>query len=251
MCYSEVDYLVNKPKKITTLGSIIMSTTNGRALLRQRRIMGYFIEAADEIIKQEGIDAVTIRRVSDKAGYTSATLYNYFDNLNHLVFLASMSHILEYNNEIERRVANCENSVEIYLTISECFCEYSFNEPEIYNLLFYGNLDDKREDYTRQFYELFEDKNKNWPPTLSKIININNLFRRSHIMVTDCVDDGYFSPENGEDFNEVAMMVYRSILKDVREGKLNAKEAAAKNMKYYRQLMGFYIKPEYRGLLEK
>ena len=228
-----------------------MNSINGRARLRQRRIMGYFIEAADAIIKEEGIDALTIRKVADKAGYTSATLYNYFDNLNHLLFLASMNHIVAYNNEIERRVASCNNSVEIYLTICECFCEYSFKEPEIYNLLFYSNQDDKMEEYTQQYYELFESEKKCDPPTLSKIININNLFKRSYIMVMDCVDDGYFTHENGEDFNEVAMLLNRSILKDVLEGKLNAKEATDKNMKYYRQLMGFYIEPEHKGLLKR
>jgi hypothetical protein len=159
-----------------------------------------------------------------------------------------MNHIVEYNNEIERRIVNCDNSVEIYLTISECFCEHSFRKPEIYNLIFFGNQDGKMEEYTLQYYELFEEQKKNAPPPLSKIMNINDLFHRSYIMVMDCVNDGYFTRENGEDFNDVAMLLYRSILNDVLEGKLSADEATKKNMKYYRQTMGFYIEPEHRGL---
>jgi len=231
------------------MGEDSLNTSSDRTRLRQRRIMSYFIEAADQIIQERGVTAVTIREVADRAGYTSATLYNYFDNLNHVIFLATMKHLEDYNQEIARRVVACKNSVEIYLTISECFCEYSFSNPEIYNLLFFGNQDSRAEEYPRQYYELFEDKGKNAPPTLSKIIDLNNLYRRSFIMVMDCVSDGYFTSENAADFNEVAMLLYRSILKDVREGKLDATSAAEKNMKYYRQLMGFYIKPEHRELL--
>jgi len=211
--------------------------------------MSYFVEAADEIIQREGVGAVTIRKVADIAGYTSATLYNYFDNLNHLIFLATMKHLEEYNDDLEQRVKSCKTPVEIYLVISECFCEHSFKKPEIYDLLFYGSQDNKVEEYTRQYYELFEGKKKNIPPTLSKIIGINNLYRRSFIMVMDCVSEGYFTSQNAEDFNEIAMLLYRSILKDVLGGKFSAEDAVAKTMKFYRQLMGFYIEPEYREMV--
>ncbi|MCL2579511.1 MAG: TetR/AcrR family transcriptional regulator [Oscillospiraceae bacterium] len=211
--------------------------------------MSYFIEAADEIIQDEGVAALTIRKVADRAGYTSATLYNYFDNLNHLIFLATLKHLEEYNNEIALRVAGCKNPVEIYLVISECFCEYSFRDPEIYNLLFYGSIDEKVDAYTRQYYELFENK-KDGLPTISKIIGVSNLYRRSLIMLMDCVESGFFSSENAIDFNDIAMLIYRGILRDVLDGKLTAQSATVKNMKYYCQLMRFYIEPEYRDLLD-
>ena len=226
-----------------------MNPSNDRARIRARRIMHYFIEAADEVIQQEGIGAITIRKVADKAGYTSATLYNYFDNLNHLIFLATMRHLEEYHDEVEQRVKSCKTPMDAYLVISECFCEHSFRKPEIYDILFYRNQDGKVEEYTRQYYELFESKKRDTAPTLPKIIGIHNLYRRSYIMMMECVSGGYFTSQNAEDFNEIAMLLYRGILKDVLEGKLNAAEAVTKTMKYYRQLMGFYIEPEYRGML--
>ena len=226
-----------------------MNPSTDRARLRARRIISYFVEAADEIIQKEGVGAVTIRKVADKAGYTSATLYNYFDNLNHLIFLATMKHLEEYNDEVELRIKSCKTPVEIYLVMSECFCKHSFRKPEIYDLLFYSNQDDKVEEYTRQYYELFESTKKDIPPTLSKVIGINNLYQRSFIIMMGCVSGGYFTSQNAEDFNEIAMLLYRSILKDVLGGKLNAASAVAKTMRYYRQLMGFYIEPEYRGML--
>ena len=58
--------------------------------------MSYFIDATDEIIEEEGIRGVTLRKVADKAKYNSATLYNYFENLDHLIFYAAMKHVKDY-----------------------------------------------------------------------------------------------------------------------------------------------------------
>ena len=223
-----------------------MSNSETKIRLRQRRIMNYFVEAADEIIRREGLSAVTIRKVADKAGYTSATLYNYFDNLNHLIFIASMTRLVDYYAELNRRVKKCKNPMEVYLTVSECFCEYSFHDPELYSLLFFDNtISDKVEIYTQQYYELFPSDKKSGHPTLGKMVGINNIYNRSLIMIMACADEGYFTTENAKDFNDIAMLIYRGILKEVREGTISAGEGVEKNMKYYRQLMGFYA--ERRG----
>ena len=56
-------------------------------------MMSYFIIAAQQIIQEEGIKAVTIRKVAALAGYNSATIYNYFENLENLLFFASMKYL--------------------------------------------------------------------------------------------------------------------------------------------------------------
>lgn len=49
--------------------------------------MCYFIEAARNIIETQGMDMISIRGVAEKAGFNSATLYNYFKDLGDLFFL--------------------------------------------------------------------------------------------------------------------------------------------------------------------
>lgn len=228
------------------LGKKMKQTSNSpnRVRLRQQRIMTYFIEAADQIIQSEGIGAVTIRKAADLAGYTSATLYNYFDNINHLVFMAVMANLEEYNAAIPDYLAGCTNSVDRYMAVSECFSEYAYTEPEIYELLFFSQQGDKLEEYTRQYYELFPEKNVvNNSSPLSKVFNINNIYQRSRIMLEDCVKDGFITSENTDLFNEVAMMVFRCVLQDVRLGRIMKKDAVEKTMRYYRQLFSFYMTP--------
>ena len=54
--------------------------------IQERRMRGYFIDATKELLKGEGLSAVSARSVADKAGYSYATLYNYFRDLNDLIF---------------------------------------------------------------------------------------------------------------------------------------------------------------------
>jgi AcrR family transcriptional regulator len=55
-------------------------------LLQEERMKGYFVQAAKEILKSEGLKAISVRNIADRAGYSYTTLYNYFRDVNDLVF---------------------------------------------------------------------------------------------------------------------------------------------------------------------
>lgn len=222
-----------------------------RVQIKQQRIMKYFIEATEEIIKKEGISSVTIRSVADLAGYTSATLYNYFDNLSHLIFLANMHYLEEYNDNLLTCVAKCKNSIEIYMSVCKCFSLHAYAKPEIFELLFFSHGDEKFEKYTEQYYELYpQDNDHKGPEFLDKIFHLNNLYSRSFTMLENCVNDGYIEKDKAKDFNDICLRFNKTILEDVKDGVLNKEEATSLTLKYYYQLFGFYIKPEYRSILE-
>lgn len=54
--------------------------------LQEERMKGYFIQAAKEILKSEGLKAISVRNIAERAGYSYTTLYNYFRDVNDLVF---------------------------------------------------------------------------------------------------------------------------------------------------------------------
>ena len=51
--------------------------------------MIYFIEATEKLIRSDGVEGLSIRKIASEAGYNSATLYNYFEDLEHLVLFGS------------------------------------------------------------------------------------------------------------------------------------------------------------------
>ena len=92
--------------------------------------MSYFIDAAKQILEEEGIEAVTARKVADIAGYNSATIYNYFENLDHLMFFASMKYLKDYVLDLPEFIKNATDPVDRYIKIWECFSAHSFKNPK-------------------------------------------------------------------------------------------------------------------------
>lgn len=69
--------------------------------LQESRMRGYFIEATREILKGEGLKALNVRAVAERAGYSYATLYNYFKDLNELVFICVNDFMIECESFVE------------------------------------------------------------------------------------------------------------------------------------------------------
>ncbi len=97
--------------------------------IQEQRMKRYFIDAAKELVKSEGLTSVNVRNVADKAGYSYATLYNYFKDLNDLIFEC----VKDFQEECEKAVKNKTRKSEAgkeklktaVLTYVEYFTEYT------------------------------------------------------------------------------------------------------------------------------
>lgn len=58
-----------------------------RKEIKKERTKRYFLDAAKEIIRAEGIAGLTTKKIGEKAAYSYASIYNYFENFNELVCL--------------------------------------------------------------------------------------------------------------------------------------------------------------------
>jgi hypothetical protein len=139
-------------------------------------------------------------------------------------------------------IKKCDNPVDVCFAVYDCFCKYSFASPDVYELLFFANRDNKFEEYTKQYYELFPEKTDDEHEMIQEMFRVNNIYSRSSIMLHDCVEQGYLSRESADDLNDISLMLYKNYLHDVKDGLISPKEARTKFMRYYRRLMGFYAK---------
>ena len=72
--------------------------------LKKKRMLTYFIKSAQDIMTAEGMQGITLRKVADGAGYNNATLYNYFDDLDHVVLYACLKYLSLYNNSVAKEL---------------------------------------------------------------------------------------------------------------------------------------------------
>ncbi|MDO5689685.1 MAG: TetR/AcrR family transcriptional regulator [Tissierellia bacterium] len=200
--------------------------------LQKRRIMRYFIEATVEIIDKEGLKGVTIRKVADIAGYNSATLYNYFDDLNHLLFMATLTYVNEYIAALPSYIGHVKNAEEMYLSVWDCFLDYSFQQPSIYRTWFFSKLKSSVELYVQQFYSLYPLDNKKFPPEIQRMFLTASARQRTRILIDDCISQGFINPKYAEPIVDITLSTLETLLIRVEEGNIQAGPGKEKCREY-------------------
>lgn len=200
--------------------------------IQRKRTMIYFIDAADEILREEGIKNVTIRKVAQKAGYNSATLYNYFENLDHLIFFAAMKYIKPYALALPEYIEDTKDPVEKFRAIWECFCHYSFKDPEIYYSIFFADLNNNIDEYIVDYYKLFPEELGEDTHGLNTMLLKSDIYDRGMSSLDDSIQEGLLPQEDAEDLNTMTTMIYKGILLDRIKGKISYEDGFEKAMRY-------------------
>jgi AcrR family transcriptional regulator len=175
------------------------------------RMMSYFIDATAKIIEEEGIENVTIRKVADIAGYNSATIYNYFEDLSHLIFFASMKFMKDYTRTLPEYISDAKNPLEKYLLIWECFCKYSFASPQIYYAIFSSDLGVHPAKLT-DYYDYFPGDIISVPDEFKTMIIETNVSKRTRIALEQCVKEGYIKESDADQLADTHYLIWQGAL---------------------------------------
>ena len=208
--------------------------------------MAHFIQVAIQIIQEEGLSALSIRKVAQRAGYNSATLYYYFSNFEELCIFSCMHLIDEYAKELQSYLAQARTPLEKYLKIWECFCIYSFRNPDEFWLLFFKHLEDgeKISQYFKEYYLIFPE---NWTDEVreyEEILTSGDLYEREYLSLVKSLGSmaDRLSEEEIYKINEMNILIYRGMLAFMREnpGRFTPEEATEKTVEYMRHTLRSY-----------
>ncbi|QQK78181.1 TetR/AcrR family transcriptional regulator [Salicibibacter cibarius] len=203
----------------------------------------YFVDATIEIIEQEGIKSVTIRKIADKVGYNSATIYNYFQELSHLIFFAALRYLTKYIEELPFYMEKGENSLHKYLLSWECFCKHSFKNPQVYYAIFLANLGERPEELLEYYYNVYQDEVfGDLTEDIRTLIVEYHLSKRSRNELEQSVQDGYLKENDLEVIKESTVLIWQGMLTTVLNNRrnYNAEEAANTTMKHVREIINNY-----------
>ena len=183
--------------------------------IKQKRVMRYFIEATEELIKKEGFAGLTIRKIANAAGYNSATLYNYFEDLADLMLFSSISFLKAYVHELNRRIKPGMSALDRYKTIYETFDKYSFQNPEVFYNLFFGKYSHKLPAVIKQYYELFPEELEGHSPAIRGMLLEGNMYLRDEPVVRDLVEEGCIRAENADIIAHIIPRLQQTFLHEV------------------------------------
>ena len=103
---------------------------------KRQRIKMYFLEAAKEIIINEGVENVSVRKVADMAGYSYATIYNYFTDINDLLWDVKGVMIKDLVELIQKKMHQSVYDIDGIKRLFGTYIAYYFENPNVFKFFY-------------------------------------------------------------------------------------------------------------------
>ncbi len=104
--------------------------------IKEERMKDFFIQAAEEIIRGEGLQAASARNIAERAGYSYGTIYNYFKDLPDLYAHVAHSILKDCGNFIKDQADEKETPEERIYERAKWFALYFIQYPALFGLFF-------------------------------------------------------------------------------------------------------------------
>jgi AcrR family transcriptional regulator len=223
-------------------GEVARARRGSRQKLDRNEMLRLFVDACAEVIEEKGYEKTGIREVARRAGYKPATVYNYFENFDHLLFFASMRFLGKYTHALEDYLVGSENALDKFLLIWDCFCYYAYAEPEVYKYRFYlysGRTGDKlMEEYYREFPE---ELKQDWSPDIRAMMTRTKIEDRNMALVEELAHEGYISPSHCEIINNLTTILFEGFFARVLRRQMSAEEAHKLTLEYFAVVMNCHL----------
>lgn len=183
-----------------------------------------YIVKANEIVRAEGAEALTIRRIAREMHCSSACLYHYFENLEELLFYAQIGFLNYYLEEIQRAEEGWKDAWDLHIGIWECYSRAAFTYPTAFNTVFFSDMSAKLPTAFREYYELFPEQINMVSPYLRLMLETPDFFERDYQMCKKCAEAGVIDPYNAIVMNRMVCMLYKGYLKGILDNGIESCE---------------------------
>ena len=116
------------------------------------------VDVTYRIMKESGFENLKAREIAREAGCTATVIYKYFDDLYYLITLASFKFLEDYIRESEKISRSGDNSIVQNKKAWRLFIKYAFQNPRIYENLFWGRGKMVYEDAVSEYFDLYADE---------------------------------------------------------------------------------------------
>jgi len=121
--------------------------------VREGRVRAYFIEAAKQIILREGVEGVSVRKVADIAGYSYATIYNYFSDLNALLLATKHAMIVDMVAYMGGAEGGKAAGIEDIKRLNRRYAGYYLEHPHVFRFFYSYRLTDAQPAHAEQHFD--------------------------------------------------------------------------------------------------
>ena len=167
------------------------------------------IRITNEILQEEGRRGISIRRISAEAGCTSAVIYKHFENLEHLIMLASVQFLVPYMNRLAKVSARRDLSgIQMNLILWWEFIREAFDKKDYYEMMFISAGKDEMKTCVEEYLRIFDGELGYVDPVSASILFNNNIHEREQIRLRQATEEGLITEDNAEVLSELTEAVF-------------------------------------------
>ncbi len=176
-----------------------------------------YIELTSKIIKEEGIKAVSIRRIASELGCSTAILYRYFENLNELLYYTQLEALNVYISDLSVKEKTWNNLWDVHFGIWEAYALEAFRNPEAFECIFYKNMNRDLGKALEEYYEMFPNAIIHVSPLIKEMLTLSNYYDRDMFICNKLVEAGEITEENAKKMNHLYCTLFLGYFKSVQE----------------------------------
>lgn len=193
---------------------------NKKDIVERNKVTAAFVTAAAQIIEEEGLGAASIRKISARAGYSSATMYLYFDSINKLLIMATMSYLRDYVRELAQSVPDDLSAEETFFLVWEIFCKHSFTNAEVFYQLLYAPHTASLDDTVKEYYGIFPEELDSISGATLSMLLAGNPYKRNLALLEPYAEELGLSCEERELANSIITAFHRDIVYRIKNNEL-------------------------------
>ncbi len=110
--------------------------------VKKEFVKSKFVDAAKSIILQDGVLNVTVRRIAEITGYSYATIYHYFRDLNELLLETKLSMIRDMTASYSIQAALPEDPLEQKKQQAKHMAGFFIDNPNIFGFFYQYKMDE-------------------------------------------------------------------------------------------------------------
>jgi len=191
-----------------------------------------YIQKVHDLIQEEGVKAISIRRIAKELGCSSASLYRHFENLSELLYYAELRTLADYIVRLNEAEKKWKNIWDIYVGIWDCYSREAFAHPEAYNLLFFEFTNVKLQSSIKEYYEMFPEDINATNQFFLEMLRTPSFMGRDFEMCKKCIQAGAISAKDAAQLNRIACLLFKGYFKGVLDDGIRPDEIDARVKMY-------------------
>jgi AcrR family transcriptional regulator len=180
--------------------------------LKANRMKSYFVAAAKAIIETQGVENLSVRQVADQAGYSYATIYNYYKDVDSLLWEVKKSFSVDLMHSIAETMENDAGSD--IRSAFQAYVAFFMEKPNLFRFFFQWPIaaeSEHAQEALKTFGRIFSTSSASFPDQVNETAVFKLCLYAVHgLLLLFHSANGMSTQEFWDDFHTSLQLILKS-----------------------------------------